>query len=132
MPRDQANLRDLTDLHLLILSALWARDEATIAEIHGSIGKRANVSTKTIGTLLGRLVQRKLVSRRAEGREGVYRALVSRREVLVARVGNALASVFAADDTVGAAALRRGEVKPGDADRLLELLRRAERDVTDR
>ncbi len=42
---------DLTDLHLLILGALWAAGESTIAQIHASIGERHDVSGKTIGTL---------------------------------------------------------------------------------
>ena len=128
MPRD---LRDVTDLHLQILSALWARKEATIAQIYAAIGPRADVTPKTIATLLGRLVRRKLVARRKDGREGVYRALVTRREVLLSRVGGVLASVFAADEAVGSAAVRSRDVRAGDSKRLIELLQRAERDVKD-
>ena len=123
------DLADLTDLHLLILSALWASGEATIAQIHASIGERHDVSQKTIATLIGRLEKRKLVSHVTVGREGVYRPLVSRREVLVSRVGGVLASVFAADDAVGTAAVRRKHVRADDSDKLIELLKRAERDM---
>lgn len=126
MPRD---LRDLTDLHLQILSALWARKEATIAQIYAAISPRADVTPKTIATLLGRLARRKLVGRRTVGREGVYRALVTRREVLLSRVGGILASVFAAEESVGSAAVRSRDVRAGDSKRLIELLQRAERDV---
>ena len=124
------DLSDLTDLHLLILGALWATGEATIAQIHSAIGERHDVSTKTIGTLLSRLEKRKLVSHTTVGREGVYRPLVTRREVLVSRVGGVLASVFAAeDDAIGAAALRKKHIREDDREILLELLKRAERDV---
>ncbi len=126
----RSDLSDLTDLHLLILGALWTAGEATIAEIHGAIGERHDVSAKTIGVLLSRLEKRKLVSHKAAGREGVYRALVSRREVLVARVGGVLSSVFAAEqDGLGAAAVRKKDVAHGDKEKLLDLLKRAERDV---
>jgi predicted transcriptional regulator len=127
MTRD---LSDLTDLHLLILGALWAAGDATIAQIHASVGDKHEVSAKTIATLLGRLEKRGLVSHVTAGREGVYRAMVSRREVLMARVGGVLASVFAAeDDAIGAAAVRKKHIRDGDREQLLELLKRAERDV---
>lgn len=124
------DLSDLTDLHLLLLGALWAAGEATIAQIHESIGEKHDVSSKTIATLLGRLEKRRLVSHVTVGREGVYRPLVSRREVLVSRVGGVLASVFAAeDDAIGAAAVRKKHLREDDREKLLELLKRAERDM---
>ena len=124
------DLSDLTDLHLLILGALWASGQATIAQIHLAIGDRAPVSAKTIGTLLSRLDKRRVVTHTMDGREGVYRPLVTRREVLVARVGTALASMFAAeDDVLGTAAVRRKDIHPDDAAELIDLLKRAERDV---
>jgi predicted transcriptional regulator len=130
MPKD---LSDLTDLHLLILGALWSSGESSIAGIHSAIAERHGITTKTIATLLGRLEKRKLVSHRMEGREGVYRALVTRREVLVARIGGALASVFAAEQgTAGVAALSKKHTHAGDEAELLDLLKRAEQDVKGR
>jgi BlaI family transcriptional regulator, penicillinase repressor len=128
MPRTP-DVSDLTDLHLLILGAIWARDECSIADVHEAIGSRG-VSTKTIATILSRLEKRKLVSHRMKGREGIYRALVTRKEVLVSRVGGVLESLFAAEEGVtGAAALNRKDVRDGDSKRLVELLRKAEQDV---
>ena len=129
----RSELAELTDLHLLILGALWTAGEATIAEIHAAIRHRSDASSKTIATLLSRLEQRGFVVHHMVGREGVYRALVDRREALVARVGGLLGSFFAAEeDGVGAAAVHAGEVQQGDAERLRELLRRAERDLEER
>lgn len=123
-------LTELTDLHLLILGALWTRQEATIAEIHAAIRHRSDAAPKTIATLLGRLQQRALVSRRTAGRQGVYRALVGRREALVARMGVMLTSFFAAEEkAIGVAAVQQQDVQDGDAEHLLALLRRAERDI---
>jgi predicted transcriptional regulator len=126
----RTELAELTDLHLSILGALWTAGEATIAEIHAAIRHRSDATPKTIATLLSRLEQRGFVVHHMVGREGVYRALVDRRDVLVARVGGLLGSFFAAEeDGVGAAAIRADEVQPGDTERLRELLRRAERDL---
>ncbi len=124
------DLSDLTDLQLLILGVLWKSLEATIGDISGAIGERTRTSTKTVATILGRMEKRGLVARRVVGRENVYRPLVTRRKVLVSRVGATLASVFAVDDGVpGTAAVSRKEVDADDADRLIDLLKRAERDV---
>jgi BlaI family transcriptional regulator, penicillinase repressor len=128
VPRD---LADLTDLHLLILGALWTSREATIAEIHAAIRHRTDAAPKTIATLLGRLEQRGIVTHRIVGREGVYQALVGKRDVLVARMGGMLGSLFAAEERAVGAAAVGDEVRDGDAERLRALLRRAEQTVVD-
>jgi predicted transcriptional regulator len=126
-----ADLSELTDLHLLILGALCAGGEMTIAQVHAAVRHRGTAAAKTIATLLLRLEQRGLVTHRLEAREGVYRALVTRRELLVARVSGMLGSLFAAEEGAaeGPAAVAPDEVQDGDAQRLRELLRRAERDL---
>ncbi len=130
MASPKPDLSDLTDLQLLILGVLWKSLEATVAGISAAIGERTGTSTKTIATILGRMEKRGLVARRLVGRENVYRPMVTRRKILVARVGATLASVFAVDDGIpGTAAVSRKEVDVDDADRLIELLKRAERDV---
>jgi BlaI family penicillinase repressor len=123
------DLTDLTDHHLLILGALWTLGKGTIAEIHAAIRAESDITTKTIGTLLGRLEKRGVVSRETAGREGVYRANVTRRAVLVSRIGGALSAVFAAEEEVGSAAVSRKHVRAGDDEKLRALLKRAERDL---
>jgi BlaI family penicillinase repressor len=127
------DVADLTDLQLAILGALWARKELTIAAIHALVAGQTDVAQKTIATLLTRLERRGLVAHRLNGREGLYRPLVRRRDVLLARASGMLSAFFAPEDvTAGSAAVRKGDVRTGDAERLLELLRRAERDVKGR
>jgi predicted transcriptional regulator len=127
---DPTEPTELTDLQLTILSVLWARREATVAEIHEEIGERAGVSRKTIATLLERLERRGYVRHKARDRENVYRAAVSRQRVVVSRVGSLLGALFAPRPrAAGARAVDASEVRPGDVEQLLALLRRAERDV---
>jgi BlaI family transcriptional regulator, penicillinase repressor len=123
-----AQLTDLTDLHLAILSALWRRGEATIAELHEGMASRTGASPKTIATLLSRLEKRGLVTSRRTGRESVYRARVTRKQVLLARVSGMLGAIFP-DDTGAAAAVSKRDTKRGDAERLRALLRKAQRDL---
>lgn len=122
------NLSDLTDLQLRILGALWTLGKGTIAEIHSAIGNDRGVTVKTIGTLLGRLEKRGLAAREMAGREGVYTPLVTRRAVIVSRIGGALSAVFAAE-TPGTAAVSRKQVREGDDEKLRALLRLAEKDL---
>lgn len=125
MSRD---LTGLTDLHLMILGALWSAGEATIAQVHAAIRHQAEATPKTIATLLARLEQRGIVSHHLVGREGVYRPHVGRREVLMARMGGMLSSYFAAEDSPSLADV---STVPDDTERVRTLLRRAERELLD-
>ncbi len=126
-----ADLREITDLQLMILSSLWNRREASVRDIHGDIIKRASVSRKTIATLLARLEARGLVRHRLDGREGLYRVIVTKRTVLVSRVGGLLSAMFDIGRTsaVGSAAVESKDVREGDVSRILALLKKAERDL---
>ena len=125
-----ARVGDLSEVQLLILSALWAKGDATIAEINALIEDRAKVTPKSVATILGRLEVRKLVSHELRGRESYYAARITRRDVLVSRVGAAIGALFALDaPVVGAAAVRKRDQRPDDAEQLRALLRRADRDL---
>lgn len=122
--------RDLTDLQLAILSLLWDREEASVAELHEALADRAGASRKTVATLLDRLEKRGFVRHRSRERENVYRAAVPRRRVMVDRMASLLGALFpTADVPVGARALSRDEVHEGDVEALLALLKRARRDL---
>ncbi len=130
-----SDLAELTDLQLMILGVFWQRREATIGEVHEALRARTDVSRKTIATLLSRLERRGLVRHRMDGREGVYKAMVNRREVLASRMAGVLGALFDLSPrgaaAAGARAIDASEVKPGDVARLRALLRRAERDLHD-
>lgn len=131
IPNDMPDLGDLTDLQLMILSVLWSSPESTIGAIHEQLSRRSPVTRKTIATILGRMEQRRLVSHRMEGRESVYRARVHKRHVLRARMASLLGAVFLGQPKLlGAAALDPADVRAGDVEKLVSLMRHLERDVT--
>ena len=67
-----------------------------------------------------------------DGREGVYRARVKKQSVLRSRMASLLGAVFLGAPTVaGAHALDPADVRAGDVDQLVALMRRLERDVKD-
>ena len=121
---------DLTDLQLTIMSVLWSDSEATISTIHERVSQSGDVTRKTIGMLLTRLEQRKLVSHRADGRESVYRARVTKAAVLRSRMASLLGAVFVGQPRLaGARALDPTDVRTGDVEKLVAMMRRLERDV---
>jgi predicted transcriptional regulator len=114
----------------MIMSVLWTDEEATIGTIHERLTKRGPVTRKTIATILSRLEERKLVGHRMDGRESVYRARVAKQGVLRSRMASLLGAVFLGQPRLaGASALDPADVKAGDVEQLVTLLRRLERDV---
>jgi predicted transcriptional regulator len=77
--------RDVTDAELDVLRLLWDVGPATIRALTDRLYPRGGTSEyATVQKLLERLEAKRHVTRRAEGRQNVYRAVV-RREELVAR-----------------------------------------------
>lgn len=67
------NVHRLGDLQLKIMKVLWERSEATVAEVHGSLLKEADLAYTTIATMLRKMEARGLVSHRAGERKFLYR-----------------------------------------------------------
>jgi BlaI family penicillinase repressor len=116
-------LHRLTDLQTEILSVLWKRGEATVAQVHEALEVFTGLARKTVGTLLFRLERQGVVGHREEGREYVYSARVTREQVERATVGSVLGRLFGGDVAAMVShALRAEEVEPGDVERLKEML----------
>ena len=121
---------DLSDLQLRILTILWERRTASVGQLYEALQEEMSISRKTVATLLSRLEERRLVAHSLVGRENVYHATVSRRRVLIARLRHVLAPLFPAHaQSLGVHGVDGGELRPGDAKRLLRLLREAQRDL---
>ena len=69
----------LTELQLEIMAVLWARGEATVADVRDALDR--DLAQTTVSTLLSRLEKRGLVMHRTEGRQYVYRAVVEEARV---------------------------------------------------
>ncbi len=114
---------DLTDQQLALLGAIWERGEATANELHQALEHAAGLARGTIGTMLHRLERQRIVTHRAEGREFWYRALVSRSEVMAARVKGLVGGLFGGDLTAMVSfAVSSPETSKGDVERLQKML----------
>lgn len=114
----------LSDLQLDLMRVLWARDEASVAEIAAALDDR-DLAHTTVATVLTRLAKRGLVSARRDGRQLIYRAEVAEPEVRRSMVGGLLRSVFGGDPKALLAHLvDERDVSSRDLDRVRELLSR--------
>ncbi len=73
--------RRLGDLQLRLLQILWARGEASVADVHDLLKPERDLAYTTVATMLRKMEVRGLVAHRDEGRTFVYRAAVQAEQV---------------------------------------------------
>lgn len=71
----------LGDLQLRIMKILWARHQATVAEVHEALAGERDLAYTTIATMLRKMEARGLVKHRLDGRSFIYRAVVGEEAV---------------------------------------------------
>lgn len=119
----------LTDLQLAIMRVLWDRDEATVLEVQERLRPDRDLAQTTIATLLSRLEKRGVIAHRLDGRQFVYRPLVSEQDVRRSMVSELTTLLF--DGSAAALMshlLRSRDIDPGDLDRVKRMIADAERD----
>ena len=118
----------LTSLQLSILHVLWERAEATTQEVWERLVEGRPMALSTVATLLSRLERKRVLAHRRDGRQYVYRAIVSRSEVRCSRVRELTESLFGGDPAALLSHLvRTGDVDQDDLPRMRELLDAAAR-----
>ena len=63
----------LGDLQHAIMAILWARGEATAAEVYEALREDRGLAPTTIATMLRKMEDKGVVVHRAQGRQFVYR-----------------------------------------------------------
>lgn len=123
---------ELTELQIALLRLLWEREEATVSDVWEALYDERRLAQTTVATLLTRLERRGVVSRRADGRQYLYRALVTEEDVQRSMVGELTEQLFAGDVTaLMTHLLTSGEVAPGDLARLRSMIDEAEAGAND-
>ncbi len=87
----------LGDLQHAIMAVLWARGEATTAEVHEALRAERGLAPTTIATMLRKMEDKGVVEHRAEGRQFVYRPTVTEDEVRQSMVGELVERLFDGD-----------------------------------
>lgn len=76
------------------MKILWDRAEATVADVHESLGRKADLAYTTIATMLRKMEARGLAKHRAEGRTFIYRAAVAEDAVARSMADDLIDRVF--------------------------------------
>jgi predicted transcriptional regulator len=123
MERPVHDTVSLTGLQLSILDVLWDRGEATTQEVCGHLNRERTLALTTVATLLSRLERKSVLVHRREGRQYVYRALVTRSEVRRSKVRDLTETLFGGDATALLSHLvRADEVEADELERIRELI----------
>jgi predicted transcriptional regulator len=77
-----------------VMQVLWEEGEATVVQVHDALLAERQLATTTIATLLSRLEKYGLLAHRTEGRQYVYRPLVSQNEVRRSRLSELIDQFF--------------------------------------
>ena len=118
----------LTGLQLAIMRVVWERGEATIADVCEALRPERPLAQTTVATILARLEKRGVLAHRVEGRQYVYRATVSEREVRRSMVAELTESLFQGRPAdLISHLLSSREIAPGDLERVKELIESQER-----
>ena len=122
-------IQGLTELQLDVMRVLWAKSEASAAEVAEALAPRRKLALTTVATLLSRLEKRGVVAHTVEGRSYIYRPRVKEAEVrgtIVARVKEAFAGDLSA---LFAQLLRDEEVGPDELAQVREMIAQREREL---
>jgi BlaI family penicillinase repressor len=115
----------LSELQIAVVRVLWRNGETSVTDIAKVLGDERGLKHTTVATLLTRLEKRGVVEQRREGRQLVYRALVSEPQVRRSMVADLVGSLFGGDSRELVAHLvRESELAPGDLENLRKRLAR--------
>ncbi|MGA9333195.1 MAG: BlaI/MecI/CopY family transcriptional regulator [Rudaea sp.] len=113
----------LSELQIAVVRVLWSNGETSVADVAQALGDARGLKHTTVATLLTRLEKRGVVALRREGRQLMYRALVSEPQVRRSMVAELLGNLFGGDSReLVAHLLRESELAPGDLERLRKRL----------
>ncbi len=118
----------LGDLQHAILRVLWTRGEATVVDVLDALSDERDRALTTIATMLTKMEKRGLVAHRSEGRQFVYRALVSESQVRRSMVAELTSKLFAGDLTALVShLLQEHEIDAKELERLRTLVSEQEK-----
>ena len=87
----------LGDLQHAIMAVLWARGEASAADVHEALREARGLAPTTIATMLRKMEDKGVVAHRACGRQFLYHPTVSEADVRCSMVGELVERLFGGD-----------------------------------
>lgn len=112
----------LSDMQLDVIRVLWEKGSCTTAEIYQAVQQTRELAYTTIATVLKRLDDRGIVKSSRSGRELLYEACLSERQVQRSMVSGMVGSLFQGDAKALVAHLVREAELEGDDLREIQAL----------
>lgn len=113
-----------------ILRVFWARGEATTQDVHDALSESRGLAPTTVATLLSRLEKKGVLAHRRQGRQHVFRALVTERQVKRSKVRDLTESLFGGDPAALVSHLvRSDEMDEGELARIRRMLDASQREI---
>lgn len=117
------DLPPLSDAQLEVMNVIWARGEATVAEVRDALSANRAVARNTVQTQLTRLEAKGWLTHDERGGTFVYRATRSRRPVLSRMVDRLVERAFGgAPDALVQALLHGRDLSDEQAARIRRML----------
>jgi len=112
------------ELQHQVMAALWRSGEGTVEAVRSELPAEHRGAYTTVQTVLNRLAERGLLTRRKDGRGLVYRPVLSEAEYLSRSMEHTLAGATPSARQAALAALLGG-MEPSELDEVRALARRA-------
>ena len=118
----------LSELQIAVMRVLWQRGESSVTDVAATLADERGLKYTTVATLLTRLEKRGVVQPRREGRQLIYRALVSEPQVRRSMVADLIDSLFGGNaQELVAHLVNESEIAPGDLERVRKRLAKTPR-----
>jgi len=122
--------RQLSEVQLAVLRVLWRKGNCAAQGVTDELAEERGLAPTTVATLLKRLEKRGLVTHEKEGRQHVYRALVSEEEARQSMLSEVTDRLFEGNvSELMSHLLERRDMRPGDLRRIKELIAAKEREL---
>ena len=119
----------LAELQLAIMHVLWAKGEATVAQVREALSDTRPLAHTTVGTMLAKMERNGQVRHRAEGKVNIYRPAGQKEKVRRSMVSDLASRLFAGDLTEMVSHLLDRKVSPAELARLKALIRQKEKEA---
>ena len=120
---DNLNNVSLSDLQLAVMRALWNKPDSSTTEVAEALRASRQLAYTTVATMLTRLEKRGVISASREGRQLIYRAVLTESQVQRSMVSDLLSSLFMGNTNALLNFLvREDEIKVTDLERIAQLL----------
>ncbi|MCK0068683.1 MULTISPECIES: BlaI/MecI/CopY family transcriptional regulator [Kordiimonas] len=119
----------LSEQQYQVVQALWSMGEGSARDVQAKLSNLGLAHT-TIGTILSRLEKREVLSSRTEGRQRVYKALITDGDVKRSMVSNLISTLFKGDSKALLAHLvSEGDIHKSELDDIKSLLDGGKKDA---